>query len=159
MSQEIIKEFKVIETQEQLDAIVSERVKRAKESVRKEYADFDTYKQAYENQETVKQTYENQIAEMQKQYAETQSTIDGLNTKIAQYEMDSVKTRACVEYGLPLEMASRIHGATEEEIMKDASTLSSFVSTKSAPPLRNPEAKIEDGVTAAFRKLNPNIKF
>ena len=152
-------EFKIIETQEQLDAIVSERVKRAKESVRKEYADYDTYKQAYENQETVKKTYEDQIAEYKNKEAETQSTIDGLNSKIAKYEMDSVKTRACIEYGLPLEMASRIHGATEEEIMKDASTLSSFVSTKSAPPLRNPEAKNEDGVTAAFKKLNPSIKF
>ena len=152
-------EFKIIETQEQLDAIVSERVKRAKESVRKEYAEYETYKQAYENQESFKKSYEDQIAELTNKQAETQSTIDGLNSRIAQYEMDSVKTRACVEYGLPLEMASRIHGATEDEIMKDASTLSSFVSTKSAPPLRNPEAPIEDGVTAAFKKLNPNITF
>lgn len=152
-------EFKIIETQEQLDAIVGERVKRAKESVRKEYVDYDKYKEAYDAQESLKKGYEDRIAEMETKYAETQTTIDGLNSKIAKYETDSVKTRACIEYGLPLEMAGRLHGATEEEIMKDASTLSSFVSTKSAPPLRNPDAQIEDGVTAAFKKLNPNIKF
>lgn len=152
-------EFKIIETQEQLDAIVGERVKRAKEATRKEFVDYDKYKEAYDNQESLKKGYEDKIAEMETKYAETQTTIDGLNSKIAKYEMDSVKTRACIEYGLPLEMASRIHGATEDEIMKDASTLSGFVSTKSAPPLRNPEARTEDGVTAAFRQLNPNIKF
>lgn len=151
-------EFKIIETQEQLDAIVGERVKRAKESARKEFVDYEKYKEAFENQETMKKNYEDQIAELRKTNEDTQSTIEGLNSKIAKYEMDSVKTRACNEYGLPLEMASRLHGATEEEIMKDASTLVSFVKTKSAPPLRNPEAKTEDGVTSAFKKLNPNIK-
>lgn len=152
-------EFKIIETQEQLDAIIGERIKRAKESTRKEFADFDKYKEAYENQEALKQSYEEQIANLQKTNEETKSTIEGLNSKIAKYESDSVKTRACIEYGLPLEMASRLHGATEDDIMHDASVLSNFVKTKSAPPLRNPEAKNEDGVTSAFRKLNPNIKF
>lgn len=151
-------EFKVIETQEELDAILGERIKRAKESVRKEYAEYETYKQAYENQEALKKSHEEQMAELTNKHTEALSTIEGLNSKIAQYETDSVKKEACEEFGLPLAMAGRLHGATKEEIFQDASTLSAFVKPNSAPPLRDPESRIEDGVTSAFKKLNPNIK-
>lgn len=153
-------EFKIIETQEQLDAIMKDRLARKEKAVREEYADYEMYKSAYENNETVKSDYDARIDEMQKQHEESKSTIDSLNTRIAQYEIDSVKTKACVKHGIPFEMMGRLQGENEEEIMKDASVLASYLaSNPTAPPMRNPEAKVEeDGVMAAFKKLNPNIK-
>lgn len=155
-------EFKIIETQEQLDAIIKDRLVRKENAVREEFADFEKYKAAYENGEAVKSEYEKRIEEITKQHEESKATISGLNAKVAQYEIDSAKTKACAQYGIPFEMAGRLQGVNEEEIMKDASVLASFITTKkeTAPPMRNPEAKVEeDGVMAAFKKLNPNISF
>ena len=153
-------EFKIIETQEQLDNIIGARLQRKEESIRNEYKDYDSLKQQVAEFATKEKGFNDQIQALTKEKDEISSTINSLNTKIAQYEMDSVKTRACIENGLPLDMAGRLRGETEEEIKADASALSSFFGKSGfIPPLRNPEAnRNEDGVTTRFRELNPDIK-
>ena len=156
-------DFKVIETQEQLDALIGERIKRAKESAEKKYEGWtspDDLKAITEGHSSKLEELNNSLKVANEKIANHDKEIADRDGRIAKYELDSVKTRACVEYGIPLEMAGRLQGANEEEIMKDASALSSYVGVKTAPPMRNPEAKIEeDGVMAAFKKLNPNINF
>lgn len=137
--------FEPILTQEAFDAAISARIRRERETVRKEYADYDTIKAT--------------LSDAQKKNGEHEATIAELQKKIQGYETDSVKTRIALEKGIPLELRDRLAGTTEEEIRKDADNLSKFLSKSDpkAPPLRDPEPVEPDAKTAAskaaYRKL------
>ncbi len=147
--------FQVIETQEQLDAIVGERVARAKDAARKEFEGWispeDLTKQTDDLNSKIK-TLTDAKAALETQLTEK----DG---KIAKYETDSVKTKIAREFGLSYEAIGFLQGEDEETIRKSAESLKSLVGGSKVPPLRNPETPPEeDGVVAAFRKMNPKIK-
>lgn len=126
-------EFKVIETQEQLDAIIGERIRRAESKAAEKFADYDSLK-------TQNDELANQVAELTKQIKAKDETINGnktivddLNAKIKDYETRSVKTRIAHEVGLPYQLADKLSGEDEESIRKDAEKLASFVKTPAAP--------------------------
>ena len=92
-----------------------------------------------------KNTFTNQLKEKDEQ--------------IAKYEIDSVKTRIARECGLSYEAIPFLQGEDEKAIKKSAESLKNLVGAK-VPPMGNPEPpQEEDGVMAAFRKLNPKMKF
>jgi hypothetical protein len=51
--------------------------------------------------------------------------------------------------GLPYELAERLAGETEEELMADAKTLTGFVKPQTAPPLRTTETGVQPNSTKA----------
>lgn len=138
-------EFTPILTQEDFDAAISQRIRRERETVRKEYADYDQVKAS--------------LNDAQKKNGEHEATIAELQKKIQGYETDSVKTRIALEKGIPLELRDRLTGTTEEEIRKDAETLVKFLSRNEpkAPPLRENEPVETDprnaASKAAYKKL------
>ena len=138
-------EFEPILTQEAFDAAISQRIRRERETVRKEFADYDQTKAA--------------LSEAQKKNEEHEASIAELQKKIQGYETDSVKTRIALEKGIPLELRDRLTGTTEEEIRADADTLVKFLSKSEhkAPPLRDPEPVETDArkaaSKAAYKKL------
>ena len=138
-------------TQEQLESIVKERLERQKKKYEEKYSDYESIKQQLES----KSEDESKLGEFQKKIDEMQETI-------SKYEMDSVKTIkeiVCLEMGIPKEFASRLNGTDEKSIREDASAFAQFVNPNKVPPKRNPESSYEDdGVLAAFKKLNPNIE-
>lgn len=159
-------EFKVIETQEQLDHIVGERLARERDKVterltaeyNEKYSDYDTLKEARAEYDAKIEQLTNSLNEANEKLSGTDQTIGELNKKIAAYETDSAKTRIAIECGIPIELANRLTGTTEEEIRKDAENLSRLVTQPTyTPPSPKNEPVEEDGVMAAFRKLNPNI--
>ena len=130
-------DFKIIETQEQLDAIIGERVKRAErraeERAAEKYSDYDDLK-------TKAQTYEKQIADLSEQIkggetkqAEFTKQIEELTGKVHQYETASVKTKIALETGLPYQLAEKLTGDDEEAIREDAKKLAEFVAKPAAP--------------------------
>ena len=127
-------EFKPIETQEQLDAIITDRVRRAQESVRREYADYDGLKKQAESFETDRATWAKTQQELEQTIAQQRGTI-------ARYESDALKRRIADEVGLPAAMAGRLTGEDEAALRKDAEALLPLLRTHQAPPLRDPEAK------------------
>lgn len=149
-------EFKAIETQEQLDAIIKDRVARAKESVRDEFKDYADLKKTVEGFQAQKQSYEDKIAELTKANEEHTSIVDGLNKRVATAETQLLKTTIALENGIPYQMAGRLNGDDEESIRKDASTFASFIATKQNPPARNPEAKskVEDKYSNLLKEIN-----
>ena len=119
--------FEIIDTQEKFDAAISERLRRERETVSKKYADYDELKQ--------KAAEDNA-----KKYSDYDTKLADLQAKVKGYETVSVKTRIAHETGIPYELAGRLSGNTEEEIRKDAETLSKYIgSTKKTAPLRTPE--------------------
>ena len=161
--------FKPIETQEQLDSIIRERIDRAKktaEAVTKEkYADYDEIKS---NNESLMKQIADLNEKLEKAGTEAEGSaeeikglndqIDGLKQQVATYENVSVKTKVAAEMGLGLDALDFIQGDDEEAIRKSAESLKALVGKNVAPLASLEGNQDEDGVTAAFKKLNPNIE-
>lgn len=100
-----------------------------------------------------------QIQTLSDEKTNLQTQLTEKDGQIAKYETDSVKTKIAREFGLSYDAINFLQGDDEDAIRKSAESLKSLVGASSAPPLGNPEPNpVEDGVTAAFKKMNPNIK-
>ena len=145
--------FKPIETQEELDNIIKDRLKRERETTQKRYEGwvspedhqkaitdankaFDDYKKAHESDE---------------------QTIADLTAKTKKYETASLKSRIAHEVGLSYEWIDRINGEDEKSIREDAEAIKKLVGSGSAPlPTKNPEAgeSYDSGKNALKSVLN-----
>jgi len=149
-------------TQEEVNKLVGQARLEGKDAGRKEYEGWIS------PDELTKQTEElnNQLSGLNDQLkaltdekANLQTQLTEKDGQIAKYEIDSVKTRIAREFDLSYEAIGFLQGEDEEAIKKSAESLKALVGTRKAPPLSNPEQPpAEDGVTAAFKKMNPNIK-
>lgn len=79
------------------------------------------------------------------------------DNKIKEYEIKNLKYRIANESGIPLELASKLSGETEEDLKKDAETLSSFITKKQTLPLRTTEPKVDDE-TAPYKEMLDKLK-
>lgn len=140
-------EFKKIETQEEFDAAIKDRLAREKEK----YADYDSLKKENESFKTQIADLEKAKKDLETEKGTFSSQIDALNSKIKGYETDSAKTRIALEKGLPYEFAKRLSGETEEEIAKDAEEMAKYV-TKQQPPA--PTGSNEPQVYGEDKNLN-----
>lgn len=142
-------EFKIIETQEALDKIIAERLKRERSKVEDEYKEKIN-------------TYETQIQELKSENADIKSNlgkltekdteIEKLQGRIKGYEKSDLQRKVAIENKIPYNLAGRIQGDTEEEMIEDAKSLSKYFEKKEVvPPLKNPE--INKGQSGAYRKL------
>lgn len=137
--------FKPIETQEDLDIIVGERLKREREK----YAGFDEAKEkAAKFDELTKRVsgFEEQIQKLnndlkaeREKHSNTDETIAALTKRATAAEASILKSKIAHEAGLPYELAERLSGDTEDALREDAKTLAGFVKPQTAPPLRSTE--------------------
>ena len=156
-------EFKKIETQEQFDEAIKDRLVR-------EAKKYEGY-MSPEDVAKLNDDFSKKIEELNKSSTDYASQIDSLNKSIQEkddqikkYETNSVKMRICLNNGLPFEMASRLTGTTEEEIQKDAEQLAKLMSVNIkgslniAPQASTTKTSAEDGVTKIFKEMNPNLE-
>ncbi len=148
-------EFKVIETQEQLDAVLSDRLKREKATLAKQY-------EGYLSPEAAAEKYKGyltaeQAAEKYKGYLSPEDAAKK-DAKIKGYEISSVKMKIAHERGIPFELVNRLSGETEEEIRRDAEALAKFVSADNQPLAGNNGGDQESTTDAAYRKVAQKIK-
>ena len=127
-------EFKPIETQEQLNELIGERIKkieaRAAQEAAEKYAGFDDLKKQNEDLKAQIQTLQDAAAETSKKLEES-----------AKYKTDLVKTRIALTAGLKMDYADRLRGNNEEEWKADAEALAKdFAAAKKiSVPLGDPE--------------------
>lgn len=150
--------FKPIETQEELNKIVSGRVNEEHDRVMKQFADYeDIKKQNADLKEELSATQKN-LADTQEKYKDYDKNLTDLQTKVHNYEIDSVKTKVALDAGLPFAMASRLRGETEEEIRSDAEALKGLYKPQKQP-LADPEVGVEkDPQRAALKKMLNDMK-
>lgn len=133
-------EFKPINTQEEFDAAIKDRLERE----RGKYADYESLKTQVGTLTTERDTAVQQLSDA--------------NAKIKTYETNSVKMRIAQEKGLPAEMALRLAGETEEDIAKDAdSMVQIFKATKGAAPLFDNSTGVGDNNDAALKQMLQNL--
>lgn len=148
-------EFKVIETQEEFDAMIKSRLDRAESKVRAEFADYETIKSNLSALQAEKESLAEQVSTLN-------GTISDLNAKLSAAEADSVKTRIALEKGLPYEMRNRLNGTNEEEILADAEALVALFNNNNPRnlPKFNSDPKISENEAknAALKALSESLK-
>ena len=144
---------KAITTQEELDAIIGERLARKDEQVKKQYGDYEELKKKVTEYEASIAEYTKQLEAASKKAASHDKQVAELTEKVKGYETASVKTKIAHEHKIPYELAGRLSGETEEEIRADAVNLAKLISGgRETPPLANPESG-KTGENAGYRSL------
>ncbi|MGF2169135.1 capsid assembly scaffolding protein Gp46 family protein [Enterococcus casseliflavus] len=146
--------FKAIETQEELDRIIQERLNREKGK----FADYDEIKTRNAELETEVDALKSTIEETITAAKNHEQTIADLNKQIAEKETVNLRTRIALQNGLPIDLADRLIGSDEESIKADAERLAGFVSKKQTPPpLKNTEKNLDEGKDGAYKNLIENL--
>ena len=144
--------FKIIETQEALNAIIKERLEREKAK----YADYDQIKATLTALQAEKGTLESSLKSVQDQLKEVQTNLTAESAKSKRLELESLRTRIAVETGLPVALRDRLQGEDEASLKADAAALSELVG-KPAPPLRINEPEGKDEKTQALKNMVKNL--
>lgn len=148
--------FKVIETQEQFDEMVKDRLERAKESERKKFEGFIA-------PDKVKEQTDN----LNKQIADLTGSLNAANekqkgfdaqlaerdSKIKAYETASAKTRIAHELGLSYDSVQFLQGDTEEAIRNSAEAFKSVMKSINVAPMANPEQQKVDDKDAEYKQM------
>lgn len=145
-------EFKTIETQEELDRIITERLDRQKKSVTAEVA---KQYEGFMSPDDV-QKLNDKVNALTTQIAEKDTSIADLTAKNKAYEIASVKAKVARECGIPAELAERLAGTSEEEFRADAENLAKFVTAENhhgPEPSYDSDAGPKNGVDAALGEL------
>ena len=141
--------FTPIETQEQLNEVIGERLRKAEEKAmakaKEQFADYDDLKKQVNDYQEQLQKLTDTVSESEKKLAEKDAEL----AESASYRTDLEKTRIAIEAGLKMEYASRLQGETAEEWKADAQALAKdFASSHVAAPLGSNEPKITHEATA-----------
>lgn len=151
-------EFKVISTQEELDAVIKDRLARQKESIEKEYADYAALKEQNEALQAEIGTLKSTLADKDKKYESYDKDLSERDAKIKEYETTNLRTRIALENGIPFDLAGRLVGDDEDSITADAKRLAELVGPKEpTAPLKNVEPSLGDGKDGAYKSLIENL--
>ncbi len=137
-------------TDEQIEKVLESHGKTIK-AYKEKLVDYDEIK---EENEKLKNT----ISELETAAEEYKGYKDQLTEKdnlIKEYELKNLKYRIAVEAGIPIELASRLTGESEDELKRDAELLSSFIARKQTLPLKDTEPNKDDD---PYKKLLSDLK-
>ena len=152
-------EFKAITTQEEFDNAIKSRLAREESKIRAQYQDYEDLKKAKEAFESDKKKYE---SDMQTKISDLTNQLTKANEEIKKNNIQNMKVKIAAENGLPAGMAARISGETEDEIRKDAATLSEIFKAEARrdlPRYNNEPTMTEEGKKeAALKELLNNLK-
>ena len=149
-------EFKAIETQEQLDAIIKSRLDREKAK----YSDYDTLAEKIKKLETENTNLKQTITDKETSVSTNLTRISELEKDVTSWKQKSLKQQIAMKNGLPFDLADRLQGDTEESLNEDAERLASLVNVKNyTQPLADKEPNFETkGTDAAWRDVVKNLK-
>lgn len=146
-------DFTPIETQEQFDAAIKDRLNRERSKYTEQLAGFDETK-------TQLDSANKQIADLTDALNAANEKISGFNdqlsekdSKLAEYATRAAKTQIAHEMGLSFDAIDFLKGATEEEIRKSAESLKNLVGAGKVAPLATTEDANVDPKEAALRGM------
>lgn len=150
-------EFKPIESQEALDAVIKNRLERNTKTVTEEVT--RKYEGYLSPVDVAKAREEDgkKIAELTDKLKGQDTVIADLTAKNKAYELGSAKVRIALESGIPYELADKLSGEDEESIKADALKLSRFVAKGGIPQRYNPEKPEGDEKTQALKQVLATI--
>lgn len=148
--------FEIIETQEQLDAVLSKRLERERRTIEERYADYDALRSAAADHDAKVQELNTLLAEANEKAREHAETISGLNAKLGEYETNSEKMRIADELGVPQQIAATVKYENAEKFREDLGRIAEAMSAQKHyyAPRKNPgDDTGGNGKTEAFRGM------
>lgn len=150
--------FKAIETQEQFDSVIKERLNRAENKVRDEFKGWtspDALKEIESKYQTQIQSLKDMHSKELEKYSGYDAKFEEQNQKIHTLEVSNLKHRIVSEKNLPQSAIEFLNGESEEEISASADRLSklSQMSAHVSGFTRNTEIPAEDSKTEALREI------
>lgn len=147
-------EFKPIETQEELDKIITTRLKRERETTEKRFEGWISPEDHQKGLDELNKAF----SDYKETHKNDEETIADLIAKNKAYETASLKSRIAHEVGLSFEWIDRIKGEDEKSIREDAESIKKLVGSGSnLLPLRRSENH-EDDKDAGLKSLLSSIK-
>jgi len=149
-------DFEAIETREQFEEAVKDRLEQERETVRREFS-------GYLSPEAAEEKYKGYLSPeaAEEKYKGYLSPEDAANkdAAIAKYEKESKRVKVAMENGIPYELAGKLSGETEDEMKKDAEAFSKFLKGKTTYPnfTRDTDNK-DDSIREATKKMLNNLK-
>lgn len=151
-------DFKPIETQEQFDEMIKERLERNTKTVTENVTkQFEGYISP-EDFQTKAKDLTGQIETLKTEKSTFETQVKELEGKVHSYEIGSVKTKVAHEFKIPYELSHKLSGETEEEIRKDAENLSKYVGNVCQAPVFNAETPPGKSKDEAFRRTLAKLK-
>lgn len=144
-------EFSPITTQEEFDKAIKGRLAQKDRELEEKFKDYLSPDKVSE----LKKDYENKleeskrlVKEAQDKLKENESSVAELKARAEKAESSILKNKIAHQHKLPMELADRLVGETEEDLNKDAESLASIVGSGSIPPLYTRETNNTGGATA-----------
>lgn len=150
MNREQLKELGL--TEEQIESVMKAHGKSIQ--------DLKPAQDELDGLKTDKATLEQQLSDLQNTLntqKDELGSIDDLKKEVETYKLKDLKTSIAVQAGIPLELAGRLSGATEEEIKADAEKIAGFVNKKQPLPLKPTEPTNVDEKEQAYKSLLENL--
>lgn len=149
-------EFKVIESQEELDKILKDRLERAEKKTKEEMQGLiDSLKSENASLKEENTNYQKELEGVK----EKDVTISTLEGEIESYKMAELRRKVAIENNIPYTLSDRIIGDDEESMAEDAKRLAEFVGKKDyVPPLKTYEDKDSDSTQGAYKTLLSDLK-
>lgn len=119
--------FKPIETQEDFDNAVSERLKRKENAVRDEYSDYEALKAKADKLDAVTKNGEIDIDAEMKRLGEFEKAAEENKAK-------NLREKVAKDAGVPAEL---VFGTTEDEMKANADAIAKFAKPETAPKVPN----------------------
>lgn len=123
--------FTPINTQEELDQIIQQRLDRERRNIESRFSDYDSLKNQVTDLTQKNTDAKTKLADAEKQISDLQNKVKG-------HELEELKTKIAQETGIPFALRGRLQGSTEEEIRKDAEVLAGVIGGTEKP--KNPPA-------------------
>lgn len=153
-------EFTPIQTQEEFDKAIKGRLAQKDRELEERYKDYLSPEKVAE----MKKGYEEKLGEANRLTKESETkaseaikAMSELTKRAETAEKTILKSKIANAHKLPIELADRLVGETEDELNKDAENLSKIVATgNAAPPLYTRETKntgADSGTDAAMLSL------
>lgn len=155
--------FRVIETQEQLDEIIQQRLSRAEKQYAKQYEGWTSPEDLEKLLGTHKQEIENlntaHAKELEK-FNDVTAQLEEKDKQLHQYAVGTVKNSVARELNLPYEAVEFLQGENEQEIRESAERLSKLSTVnhyKDLAPTKDREGDKEDSYKSALKEALSNL--
>lgn len=153
-------DFTAITTQEQLDTVIGDRLKRSEEKWQKKYEGYLSPEE-----------FAAKTTELEKQLKEATDALDGANKKAAShekeiadrdskikgYEISALKHKVAHENGLSYDAVDFIQGNDEESIKASADKFKSLMGKNHSTPGFSNEPDVSKDTNASIKKLAQSL--
>lgn len=131
--------FKAITTQEEFDAAIKKRLEQKDRELAEKYRDY----MAPDKVDALKAEYDKKVADMSTELKAEKEKTAGFDKEKAELlsrattaEGALLKNKVASKHKIPIELAERLQGSTEDELEKDAQAFAGYMTPVAAPPMR-----------------------